>query len=840
MLGVYASAAVILLASLVLGRALLHIVGLSVHTWLGGVAGFAVLTIACPLLIRLPGRGITVAILLGLAMIGGMLYLWREDRGGRLLARRAPTAEPAAGDAAETGPPGEGHPQSTWALGVLVALIILVAASLPFAFNERNGVLGEGVYTNDQAAQLYWTDWLQHGLGPEPNAVRFGYPTGPQSVAATVAEATNISLLDSFNGLLLAIPILTGLTALGVMGALSPSRRVIAASLTALPFLAASFLAQSAFKETAMALLVLAFAVTLRDLAFLNRNPDYGGGAHPRRALIVVLILLTVASVFVYSIPGLVWFALALPIWLVLELYTGGLQIDLEGARTTMKRHRRALIVGGVLVLAVAAFSASQLSGFVSKVGMVQASAGRLTSPVFPGEALGIWPEGDFRIVRGDVAGAYPAVALGLLAAAIAAFAAFRRRDWGLVAMGASTVIVYIGARLFASIYVEAKALAVMAPLVAMAILVALFSPNWVPDGVRAPLAGGARDGPPKKGRLPAAPMTVARYVLGGVVAVALAVSTLLALRAAPVGFDQRGAELEHLSGLIPNQSVVYLGVDRFSGYWLRGTLMKSPGGYVPSVIKARPKKTWDQGLPMDFDTLPPNRLDDFNYAVTTRAGYQSTRPPNFKPVARTPSFILWKRTGPTPPYQIIDKRGAPGRVLVCPSGPSHGLASRGGDAVVVTRPIARTWEQWKPTWHFDAPGTATVRMRLPRGRWKLSLSYDSQVPLVVSGGDGDFTLPPSLDGMYLSEQGQGSFWRAGTVRSNGGPVQIKVTAEEPSSFQNFVGVRRQVWLGSIAATRGAPQTVPLHQSCARYVDHYIVHGPSRARRAAKKTSSAS
>src|SRR6476659_5616967 len=290
MLGVYASAAVILLASLVLGRALLHIVGLSVHTWLGGVVGFAVLTIACPLLIRLPGRGITVAVLLGLVMIGGMLYLWREDRGGRLLARRTHAAEPAGGDAAEMGPPGEGHPQSTWALGLLVALIILVATSLPFAFNERNGVLGEGVYTNDQAAQLYWTDWLQHGLGPEPNAVRFGYPTGPQSVAATVAEATNTSLLDSFNGLLLAIPILTGLTALGVMGALSPPRRVIAASLTALPFLAASFLAQSAFKETAMALLVLAFAVALGELG--RHLPSGDNQPHPRRAMVVVLILL--------------------------------------------------------------------------------------------------------------------------------------------------------------------------------------------------------------------------------------------------------------------------------------------------------------------------------------------------------------------------------------------------------------------------------------------------------------------------------------------------------------------------------------------------------------------
>ncbi len=190
------------------------------------------------------------------------------------------------------GPRARGIRNRAGRSGVLVALIVVVVASLPFAFNERNGVLGEGIYTNDQAAQLYWTDWLQHGVGPEPNAVRFGYPTGPQSVAATVAEATNSSLQDAFNGLLLAIPVLTALTALGVMGGLSPARRVIAASLDGLPFLAASFLAQSAFKETAMALLVLAFAVTLRDLAFLNRNPDYGGGAHPRRALVIVVLIL--------------------------------------------------------------------------------------------------------------------------------------------------------------------------------------------------------------------------------------------------------------------------------------------------------------------------------------------------------------------------------------------------------------------------------------------------------------------------------------------------------------------------------------------------------------------
>src|SRR3954463_8012862 len=304
MLGVYASAAAILLASLVLGRALLHIVGLSVHTWLGGVAGFAVLTIACPLLIRLPGRGITTAILLGLVTIGAMLYLWWEDRGGRLLGRSSGGAARAPRDDQGLMPPGEGHPQSSWALGVLVALIILVAACLPFLFNERVGVLGEGIYTNDQAAQLYWTDWLQNGFGPEPSAVKFGYPVGPQALTAVAGEATGASLEDAFDGLLIAIPVLAALAALSALSELAPVRRVVAASLVGLPYLAASFLAQSAFKETAMALVVLAFAIALGEL---------GREGVPKRATIAALLALAGASVFIYSLPGLVWLILALP-----------------------------------------------------------------------------------------------------------------------------------------------------------------------------------------------------------------------------------------------------------------------------------------------------------------------------------------------------------------------------------------------------------------------------------------------------------------------------------------------------------------------------------------------
>ena len=71
-------------------------------------------------------------------------------------------------------PGGEGAgvaapaPRAAHATALATVLIVLIVACLPFAFNERVGVLGEGIYTNDQAAQLYWTDWLQNGFGPSP------------------------------------------------------------------------------------------------------------------------------------------------------------------------------------------------------------------------------------------------------------------------------------------------------------------------------------------------------------------------------------------------------------------------------------------------------------------------------------------------------------------------------------------------------------------------------------------------------------------------------------------------------------------------------------------------
>jgi hypothetical protein len=812
---VLGTALLIVVASFVAGRVLLFAFGRRRPTWLSGAVGLAALVVLAPLLIRLPGRATTAAVLLGVVLIGSLLVMRRK-----FFAERADSDERAGGRSQVAGGGELRAPRAPHLATLVTVVIVGIAACLPFLFNERVGVLGEGIYTNDQAAQLYWTDWLQHGFGPEPSAVRFGYPVGPQAMTAVAAETTGASLEHAFDGLLVAIPVLAALAALAALGELGPPRRVVAASVTAMPYLAASFLAQSAFKETAMALFVLAFAIALGE---------FGRAGVPRRATVAALAALAAASVFTYSLPGLIWFAVALPLWLALELIAGRRPINFDAARAAIVRHRWVAVIAALVVIAVIMVGVGPAASFVSKIGKVQASAGRLSSPLSPGEALGIWPEGDFRLVRGEVSGSIPAAAFAFVCVALGLFAAWRRRDTALVATVVASAAIYAGARVEASIYVQAKALAVMAPLLAFVALRGLFA--WAP-AVRAnkQQAASSKQHSERGGcSLPAARWSgpswvpTAAIALGVLFAIGAAISTFLALRDAPVSFDRRGDDLATLAARIDGKGVIFLGLDRFAAYRLRGTLVQSPGGYVPPQVKARRQKPWRQGEPVDFDTVSPHKLDRYRYAITTDAAYQSTAPPNFHEVARADGYLLWKRTGKTPVTKILrGEDGASGVVLDCRRHPPHSL---NGVATVLPKPLARGPVGWSQPLPFDAPASATRRLRLGPGRWRLSLQYDSQVPLTVRAGGNSTRLPPSLDGMYLTHQGQGAYWAAGLVTLRRPTrVRIAVDAPEPSSFQRFLGARRQVWLGGIAATKVAPpRKLAIGDACGQYVDHYAL-----------------
>jgi hypothetical protein len=687
-----------------------------------------------------------------------------------------------------------------WLLGAAAAAIVVCLATLPFLFNDRLGVLGEGIYTNDHAAQLYWSDWLQNAVGPEPNAVQFGYPIGPQAVAVITGEVTGSSLVSAFNGLLLAIPALTALTALGALAELPPLRRIAVGAICGLPYLAASFLAQSAFKETAMALFVLAFAIALASLPEARRRTVAG-----------VCLLLAAASVFTFSIPGLAWFAISVPIWLALEALAGRSPIDWGTLRQALARHRLATALGAVVLIAVVAVAIGPAASFIEKIDEVQFSAGRLSSPVFPGEAFGIWPEGDFRIVRTEVSGALLAAALGAIAVGFGALVLLVRRQFALLAMLVTGGIVYIGARLVAEIHVEAKALAVIAPL---ALLVAL-------RALLAPRANGESRA-----------LGVARIAVGTLVLVAATASTLLALRAAPVGFDDRQAGLETLAERIEGEPVAFLGVDRFSAHYLRDTLMRAPAGYVPEEINGRPEKIWQQGLAADFDTLEPAKLDRFDFAITTDAAYASTAPPNFEPVVSSGDYVLWERNGETPRSRVLEEDGRPGARLNCDM-----LGKRNGTAIVLDHVSYVPYVDWNLPGRvedaaagqeraFAAPAEAHAIMPLEaRGRYDLSLQYHSQVPLeVLVEGDVIAELPASLDGMYLDGAGRGAFWPAGQLVNRGGPIEVIVRAAEPTALQDLLGVERRVWLGDLAATPAADaRIVPIDEACGEYVDHFTL-----------------
>jgi hypothetical protein len=775
-LAIHAVTLLICLASLVAGRAILAALGTPRPPWLAGATGFAALVFVSPLLLRLPGRSATAAVITGLALIAAAVVVARDVRN--------------TGDA------------RSWWPGALAAVIVVELATLPFYISGHVGVLGEGVYTNDHAAQLYWADWLQHGFGPEPSAVRFGYPIGPQAVTAIAATATGAGLITAFNALLLAIPALTALTALGALTAMPAGRRIAIAALCGLPYLAAAFLAQSSFKETAMALFVLAFALTLQAAA---ARPGDAAGPRPRwRITVAIGLLLSAAAVFTFSIPGLAWFAIALPLWLVLEALAGRSPVDWSAVRSGIAAHKVTIGVAAVIAVAVAVLAVVPAKDFVSKIGDVQQSAGRLSSPVFPGEALSIWPAGDFRLVRGEVDGALIAVAIGFLAAAYGAWVLIRDRRLALLAMLVTGGIVYVGTRLFAQIHVEAKALIVIAPFVLLVSLRALLAP----------------------------PRQVARYAAGAIVLVAATLSTLLALRDTPIGFDGRQLALERLAGVADGATVAFLGVDRFAGYYLRGTLARAPAGYVPEEITARDDKVWQQGQAADFDTLDPGQLDKFDYAITTTTGYQSTPPRNWKPVEEDGDYVLWRRDGESPRAKILEDEDGnhPGAVFPCLGG-----KGRSGRAVVLATPAFAEYTDWKTPAPPDgtvagqdrgwqAPGEATTTIDLPAaGEYSLALQYHSQVPLTVRfDGERIAELPASLEGMYLSGAGRGAFWRVEEVEADAGEHEVEVTAAEPNGLADALGARRLVWLGNVAAARLVPpREVPLDGACGDYVDHY-------------------
>jgi hypothetical protein len=512
-IGTYGAVLAVCGASLAIGQAAVGLCGGRRWSWLSPALGLALLAAVCWATVRLPGHGAVPAALLLALTLAAALFLRGRLRGGR--------------EALEAGLP--------------VGLLALAAASLPFAVEGRFGILGTG-FNPDMSQHLLASERLAHGAGSQ--LLDQGYPLGPHAIAVALDKGLGIGLVQGFDGLTVSVAVLAALSALAAFAAQPPLRRSAGALLVGLPYLVASYLAQGAFKETMQALLVLAFALCLREAT-------RGWRDLPLR--FVPAAIVAIGSVYTYSFPGLVWLAGTAAIWALAEWAWGRHAAPATGP---------AGLPAWSFALIVFAIGALPELGRMVDFRRFETFAphgpglGNLFGQISPLEALGIWPSGDFRVAPGG--GAVPAFVFHLGAAFALALLIWglarclRRREMALGAALLAAAGVYAAARVGGTPYTAAKALEVAAPLATLVILLATLGRSGWPWRETRRYAG-----------LHATEARLARASLGaGLGALYLAAAggcSLLALANAPVGPSSYSPALTELRPLIASGSTLVL-----------------------------------------------------------------------------------------------------------------------------------------------------------------------------------------------------------------------------------------------------------------------------------------
>jgi hypothetical protein len=801
MIATYASAALICAVSLLVGRAILSLAGRSEWTWLEPAVGFGAVLTATGLVARAPGHGTSSTLALVLLILAAAAVLWRGVR------------------------PWDGHAgkrtnadwrSSPWREGVPVALVVLVALSIPFAVSGRWGLLGVG-FNNDLGLHLAWAEWLRSGFGPAPDP---GYPLGPHGLAVATAVVPGINLAQAFLGEIIAIGVMTGLTALGALRGMSPGRRTIAAAMVALPYLAASYFAQAAFKELAEALFVLAFAIWLTEFEVLP--PRW------RERLLFALPPLALAGgiFFSYSFAGIAWPVVTLAFW----------SLTLPDVRAALRpRSLLRFLLRPLTLLALAALAGIALLVTIGPFGFAgsfnKVAASNTYGPVSPIEALGIWPAANYRL---DAAGGAD---LPWLAGAIAVLALLagvawwvRRREATIpIALGAGALL-YLVSLPTSGDYSQAKALIIIAPLAMLVAIRPLLEEFPRLGGRGRGLAGpspllSAETPPPSSPALRIGWTALAVVFIAGA-----AYSSFLALRDAPVGPPGHGAELREFLPEVQGQPVLYAAQDRFAAYELLGADTHVPLVEFPDpAVSPNPEKPFDTGdaySPIDFDSFSRGTLDRFPFVITSRAAWNSQAPPNFKRVAATPSYVLWKQTGPTPEDRHVLLEGTEaGAFAGCAAPEIRILLGDGGQAGLFPDAVIGQKGGWDEGSILGTDAENSQSLELPAGSWNLSLQYFSPFDLTLSAPGFSEPLKAALDGQRpntISLGNNGQFWPAGRYESKGGRTRFTLTTADAGTLQSLTGYDGKAYLGELVAVPAEPhRTVPLSRACNGWIDWY-------------------
>ncbi len=527
------------------------------------------------------------------------------------------------------------------------AVIAVAAASIPFAVNGHVGILGCRTRQRRHGQPPADRGLAEHArrrdAGPDPP----GLPGGPAFARGRPRGAARDGADRGLRRAHAGDPRVDGAGRL--RGPRRRSPRFPASSLrrsSPLPYLAAAYLAQEAFKEPIEALFVLAFALLLPTATTARRAIPLG--------------VIAAGSVYAYSFPGLFWLA-----------GTAAIYIGVRAPKSVLHgaQPRPLLAVGAALVVLLV-LTAPDLGRIVDFTGFrafksatISGGLGNLRHQVSPLEALGIWPASDFRLSASDASGPTAAFYLGaLVAAAALGFGLprwIRRHGPAVPAALATAIVVYVGARLFGTVYTSAKALVIAAPLVTLISFGGLLLRD----------AGLAR-------RLLAAALAA------GIAALELPRAAPGARRPAEPRRPARGASAARSrAATCCSSAATTSSPTSCEG---RGRSRPSRNYYDPNYVKPD-LRLKDVFAKFDFDSVTPRALARFQFVITTRAAYASGPPPAFRPVRRTPDFVLWKRTGQVGPRRTLAEGADPGAILDCSSRgrTAAGARRRGGNGVL-------------------------------------------------------------------------------------------------------------------------------------------------------------
>lgn len=755
------SAVVTCVASLFVGQATLRIAGAREWSWLAPPVGLSVLMLIATPALDVPGRAASMSVLVGVLTIAAIVW-----------CLSSPQHRPPVG-------------------GLLAALPVTFLVLVPFLAVGRSGILGVSM-DNDLGAHMVFAEtYLSETVEQLKPTYADLYPFGPHAMVALISEGFNVRVDRAFNGWTMALPVITAWTALALVRRTWWPKQALTATVVSMPFLVAAYYGEGSFKEVAQTCLVLATV-----LLFSGYGPTLGRGRW------VPLALLAGGTVSVYSVTGLTWPAVIGGLWLIgiatqriARRGTGGLLTELRGELPA--------IGIGVAVLVFSLLpQVSRIGNFISEnsgangIIVPKDVLGNLVAPLPGWEAFGVWSNPDFRLPASFTAGMWTAFVFALVL--FGAWWMLRRGRWMLPVAAAGSMLIWRVSMHSQSPYVVAKALVIASPLLlALAVL---------------PLVEQAPDRWPRslKSLLKSVPGQPLTWGLASALALLLffqvGVSDLRALRASPVGATSHADQLRELRPLLHDEPALFLGNDDFVKWELAGVPLTTTIFGAETGTPIRQEKGWENGMALDFDVVDAATLNSYRWVITTRDAAGSEPPPQMHLVRSTESFELWRREGEVRERRTLAEGGMPGAVLDCESAEGRAVLSGGGVAAVRPRPVEAKGTLLPPD------SEATVELALGPGRWDLTSTYLSRLPVDVSAPGLDTTLPPNLDRT-------GPRWPIGEIAVRGNePSVLTFSVAEPLFAPNMAVTD----LGTVVATRRAPERViPIDRACGRYVDWY-------------------